>query len=191
MAANGLSQIGDNARGEYQGPGWAEWLLGLAATALAATQLRALIETPPPQTALGYYFQEPYIRLAHILATGVDLALVLTVAAWIFFWKKAELWSVIVAALCVAGAGLAWGELWLASKPDPTRVYTLQGLPFAPVNNMGLLGAAVFCGYLALKLPTGNMARIPSALTRLAIWVGFFGLQWILYDIFVKQPPTP
>ncbi|QYK52391.1 MAG: hypothetical protein KF824_08990 [Fimbriimonadaceae bacterium] len=177
-----MSEPGAPAKGKYHGPGWAEWLLGFAATALAATQLRSFLEDVAPQTALSYYYQEPGIRVFHVAAMTVDLLIVLCVAFWIFVWRKAVVWGTGIMIFCALGAGIIWIELIRAVQPISGRVYQLEGLPFYPVNNMGILGAGVFVGYIALKLPMGEIGKFAQTMTKIALWIGMLGVQWILFE---------
>lgn len=173
---------GSPAKGEYHGPGWSEWILGFGCTILAATQLRSIYSSPEQQTALSYYFQEPGIRAFHVAGATIDFAIVIVVAAWIFAAKKAEIWGFLLMALCMGGLVVGWAELVHALTPNPNRVYVLQGLPFSPVNNAGLLGAAVFMGYFATKVPMGSMGMFVKLALKVALWVGLFGVQWILFE---------
>lgn len=177
-----MSSPGAPAKGKYQGPGWAEWLLGFGVTALAATQLRSFLDDVAPQTALSYYYQEPGVRTFHVLAMGIDLLIVCLVALWIFVWRKAEIWAIGIVILCTAGAGLAWFEIVRAINPISDKVYELEGLPFYPINNLGILGAGIFVGYIALKLPMGEIGKFAQAMTKIALVVSMIGVQWILFE---------
>lgn len=176
------SQPGDPAKGKYHGPGWAEWLLGFAASALAATQLRSFLEDVAPQTALSYYFQEPGMRNFHAAAMVIDLLIVVCVALWIFMWRKAQIWATGIMVLCAVGASLVWTELMRAAQPAAERVYKLDGLPFYPINNMGILGAGIFVGYIALKLPMGEIGKFAQIMTKVVLLIGMIGVQWILFE---------
>ncbi len=178
---------GSPARGEYTGPGWAEWILGFLCTALAATQLRASLESPLQQTALSYYYQEPFVRGFHTTAIVVDALIVIVVFIWIFFSRRSELWSFCVMALCLGGFLISWAEIIRAVVPDPTRVYQLEGLPFFPVNNLGLFGASVFFGYFAMKLPVGEVGKFVKVMLRLTLWIGLFGVQWMIFEQLVSR----
>lgn len=175
---------GSPAKGEYRGPGWSEWLLGFGATMLAGTQLRSITAVPDPQTALSYYFQEPFVRTFHMTSLVIDFAVVLIVAAWIFLWHKADTWSMLVMALCLGGVALGWAELIRATLPSAGRVYVLQGLPFSPINNAGIAGTTLFAGYAATKIPMGTVATLPKILLRVAVCLGLLAAQWILFEQF-------
>lgn len=177
-----IEMPGTPAQGKYQGPGWAEWLLGFACTILAATQLLSILRDPAPQTALSYYYQEPGVRAFHVAGLVIDFLIVLVVTVWIFAWKKAEIWQVLLMALCLTGFVLSWTELYRAIAPDPFRVYLLEGLPFGPINNKGLLGASVFVGFFAMKLPLGSIGQFAKVILRLILWVAIFGVQWMLFE---------
>jgi hypothetical protein len=178
---------GNPAQGKYRGPGWAEWSLGFLCTVLAATQLRSILTTPDPQTALSYYYQEPWVRNFHVAGLTIDLLVVLVVATWIFAWKKSEIWMVVLMALCLSGFVVSWAELLRAVAPDPTRVYILEGLPLGVINNKGILGASVFAGFFAMKMPLGTIDGVAKVLLRLVLWFGIFGVQWMLFEQMVKQ----
>jgi len=176
--------LGASTRGKYEGPGWAEWLLGFGCTALAATQIRALATKPMAQTALSYYMQGEGIRTLHLISVVIDAIIVVCVASWIFAWRKAGVWATIIALACVAGASLCWFELIRAMTPDPTRVYRLDSLPYHPINNQGLLGSAIFLGYLMMKIPLPGMSKPAVVGLRLLLWIGIFGGQLILFDLW-------
>lgn len=182
-----MAITGSPAQGEYSGPGWAEWLLGFLCTVMAATQLRSIFESPAQQTALSYYFQEPLVRGFHISGMVVDALVVLVVLVWIFVSQKAEVWGFLVMALCLGGFLLSWAEAIRAVTPDPTRVYRLEGLPFYPLNNLGLFGASVFFGYYAMKLPVGEVGRFAKVMLRGTVWVGLFGVQWMIFEQMVSR----
>ena len=178
---------GSPAKGEYCGPGWSEWILGFWCTLLAGTQIRAFQNVPPQQSALSYYFQEPGVRTFHLCAIFIDFAIVLTVGVWIFASRKAEVWSFLRAALCISGLVIGWAELFNAVKPLDSRVYVLEGLPFSPLNNAGLLGSAVFIGYFAMKVPTGVLSKFAAVLMKLLLWIGLFGVQLILFEQLTER----
>jgi len=182
-----MTITGSPAQGEYSGPGWAEWMLGFLCTVLAATQLRSILESPQQQTALSYYSQEPFVRGFHISGMVIDALIVLCVLVWIFFSRRAELWSFLVMSLCLGGFLVAWAETIKAVVPDPTRVYQLDGLPFYPMNNMGVLGASVFFGYFAMKLPVGEVGKFTTVMLRLTLWVGLFCVQWMIFEQLVSR----
>lgn len=180
---------GSPAKGEYRGPGWPEWLLGFGCTILAGTQLRSITTVPDPQTALSYYFQEPFVRAFHASSLGIDFLVVLTVAAWIFLWQKSEAWGALTLALCLGGAALGWAELIRATVPTPGRVYLLQGLPFSPVNNGGIAGTTLFAGYATTKIPLGTLTLPAKILLRIAACLGLFVAQWIVFEQIAALTP--
>ena len=143
-----MSNLGAPAQGKYEGPGVAEWVLGFACSALIATQLRSATLPIDPQTALSYYFANPNVRLFHNLAIALDALIVICVAAWIFMWRRAVIWQALIAIFALLGTGLIWFELVQALSISGQN-YTLTSLPFTPINNVGLLGAGLFVGYLS------------------------------------------
>lgn len=180
-----ISDIGAGAKGEYHGPGWPEWLLGLAATALGATQISHLLASVPLQSAESYYLKRGGVVPLHIGSAIVDLLAVFAVAGWIFAWKRSRLWSLMLSAVCFVGTVLVWLELYLATGREVFQVYILPDLPFRPVGNMGLLGATVYLGYLTMRMPTGSMKLAVGVLVKLGIWMGLFGVQWVIFDRMV------
>jgi hypothetical protein len=175
------------AKGQYRGPGWAEWILGFAAAIMAATQFRSLFDEPLRQTALSYYFQESGVRVFHAVSVVLDLSIALVVMIWIFVPRRVALWSAIVAGLCLVGPVLVWIELARILNPGAERVFVLDGLPFRPVNNMGLLGSTIFLGYLGFRLPLGSVGGVARVALGCVLWGGIFGVQSMIYDQLVNR----
>lgn len=182
-----LSELGSSTKGKYVGPSAREWFLGLACTGLAATQIGSIMATVPPQTAMAYYYQRPGVVALHWMSVLVDLVLVVCVAGWIFRSASAGIWANVIGVACAIGIVLVWLELGIALKPDPTMNYLLPGLPFRPINNVGLVGASVFLGYLTLRMPSGTINPVPAVTTKMALWLGLFGMQWVLFESVAKR----
>ena len=182
-----LNFPGGPAKGKYVGPAAREWFLGLAATGLAATQINSLLAPIPPQTALSYYTVRPGIAVLHLLAVLIDFVLLVAIALWIFKAEKAKIWSGVVGTACAVGIVLVWLELGVAVRPDIAQQYLLPGLPFRPINNLGLIGASVFLGYLTLRMPSGSINPVPAVTTKVALWLGLFGMQWVLFESVARR----
>jgi hypothetical protein len=123
--------------------------------------------------AYADYYHNHVIRWLQVVASGVDLSVLLVAACW--RWKRLPQWSAALpfSVLAVAGAWLTWFELWYGATFYYGEVRDKQGLPYN-VNNFGVLGSFVFLAYLVWRVPFGRMhngwtAAVRCALTALLI----------------------
>jgi hypothetical protein len=165
----------------YRGPGWQEWALSFACALLVghdAFIARALRE---PQSAESYYRLLPWVPAMQSAGLAIDLGVMTVTLAWIFFGRNGARFRQAVRALAVLGVLTVWAEVWRAAHVE-SRVFTLTGLPFKPVNNAGIIGAQVFAVYLLAVAPSGRGPWWRTLLAKAGLAFCFWLFQWLLWS---------
>lgn len=62
--------------------------------------------------------------------------------------------------------------------------FLLEGLPFQPLNNLGVIGATVFASYLVFKMPPGRLRPLVATAIKASFVVGTYILQLVAYESF-------
>jgi len=181
-----LSRAGETTKGSYSGPGWPEWLLCVAATTLIALGILTFRSAADPQTADRYYFEQGWVTPLHATAIVLDVAILVATAIGIFLSRRRVKTESLLAALAYIGILLAWSEILIAVRSQPTELYRLTQLPYRPMNNSGLLGAQVFASYLVFKLPPGRLGGWSNFWIRFAIALGVLVAQLLIFDTLAK-----
>ncbi|MCB0825802.1 MAG: hypothetical protein KDC26_06405 [Armatimonadetes bacterium] len=175
---------GGPAKRAYIGPGWPEWLLGLACTILISTQVRDLGRAKLPQTLESYYFAASNAERIHTLAVGVDILILLFIAAWIIRGSLKKWLEPIVIGLAIMGFGLVWYELVGAMALHlPQAEFT--ELPYRPMNQFGLVGSGVFGAYLIAKIQMPKLKPVASVLIKLAFVICSYLMQLMFFDFLM------
>ncbi|MCU0315231.1 MAG: hypothetical protein MUC92_01420 [Fimbriimonadaceae bacterium] len=174
----------------YSGPKWPEWVLSLAVCFLIASLLQTRRQSEYGQTAQRYYFETPGIPILHTIALTLNLILLVSIFLWVVKPVFERFISPLVSFLAFGGILLAWYEVIRATATQPNPIYILQELPYRPVNNLGILGASIFCGYLLFRMPYGFVEVWRSNLIRIGLAVGLFLCQTIAYE-FLTQTQIP
>ncbi len=161
-------------------PGFAEWLLALAAMALIAAEVQTRQDIVRVQSSTAYYFDTPWVPQLHLAATVLDVLVFLLVGLWIVTPWRGRVRAVL-GAVCVVAIVLGWGELVYAVRAQDGAVYRLLDLPFRPINNLGVIGAQVFGTYLILRSPTRRLKGwrwfLVAAMLSIGLWV-FQNVLW-------------
>lgn len=175
---------GGPAKRAYIGPGWPEWLLGLACTVLISTQVRDLGRAKLPQTLESYYFANSNAERIHTFAVGVDVLILLLIAAWIIRGSLKKWLEPAVLTLAILGFGLVWYELVGAMTLNlPQAEFT--ELPYRPINQFGLVGSGVFFAYLISKIQMPKLKPVATILIKLAFVFCSYLVQLMFYDFLV------
>jgi hypothetical protein len=166
--------------------GWPEWLTAAACALMAAYELSLGKQAGMTHTAMSFYSQHPHVVPLHRAALALDVVFILAVGVWVAKpgWGKAL--GPALAVMASVGAAMAWSELWLASRLAADSRYVLAGLPLSPLNNLGLLGAQVFLGYLLSAAARASRGARPRA-SVLLLWMVALGMcQWIAWDVVAR-----
>lgn len=166
-------------------PGWKEYLLALACTALLGYQFQLHQSFKRPQSAGSYYSQEPFVMPLQILGMGLLAAIVLTTVLWLIFLDRAVLWSTIMKVASSLGVVTVWTELAIAHHYSnlESTVYLLTRLPIVPINSAGIIGSSVFLGYLVLSAG-GKERSSGMVLMKVGLVLCFAVAQRVLWDVF-------
>lgn len=156
-------------------------MYGVAVSILGAFELSEFLDSGRTQTADSYYFQVPGIATFHVLGLAVVALSLLCLATWIAMPKFAPVLRVVVVGLAMFGFALVWAELARATVIRDPR-FLLESLPFRPINNLGLIGANVFGGYMLLKLPAGLLRPFPATVIKLTFVAGLVIVQLMIYE---------
>lgn len=174
---------GSTTKGPYAGPGGMDWLLAFVCTVLIGLQFRFFMQAGMPQTALGYYWQEPGVPYFHLTALILDVAIIAATAWWIFRPALRRRFELITTWCAALGFAVVWGELVRASLPAD-RIYLLTEMPFQSVNNNGLFGSTVFAAYIVYKLPRGDRAWWLDFVLKSVLILGLYLVQLMLFNAF-------
>lgn len=166
-------------------PGASEWLLAFATMALAATEFQLRTTQGRVHSSLTYYFQEPGIAPIHFAATVLDVLIFAVPVVWILS-SRGTACKAVMMVLCSVGVALCWIEAVRASGLQG-GVYSLQSLPYAPLNNFGLIGAQVFGTYLVFKLPWPDRRWLPGILVRSTISLCLWLSQVAVWSVVAKS----
>lgn len=165
------------ARGTYQGPGLLDWLLGFACTILIGLEFKNFIAASSPQTSIGYYWQEPFVRQIHAGAIVLNFLALAVMGIWIFRPTMRKIMSILLLSVALLSFLLIWTELVLFFAPRQ-RFYLMSGVPFWPIVNLGLYGSTLYFGYMLFKLPKPkNMKLHWVIILKIMIVIGTFLLQ--------------
>ncbi len=171
---------------KYSGPGGPDWLVAVACSMLIAAEIQTQTARQRIQSGASYYFDSPWVPQMHTLAIVIDGLMVALAMLWMVFQLKrfAQVGMVIVAVL---GFALCWIEIVYALNLQAGTVYKLPGLPFQPVNNVGVIGAQVFGGYLILKTPSGKVQGWRAWVVKLALVTAFWFFQSMVWQMVVPK----
>ena len=122
----------------------------------------------------------------HGTAIAILFLIIGSLAVWIAFPRFANALRLVVITLAVMGFGLVWFELARAAVIVDPR-FTLQDLPFHPINCMGVIGATVFGSYILLKLPSGLLKPLPATLIKASFILSLFIAQLMLFESFITR----
>lgn len=171
---------------KYDGPGWQDWLLSFASSVLIAAEIKTQAGRETLQSTASYYFAEPNVPLFHQAALIIDIAILAFVALWIVSpWKKAS--QTVLITLAGAGIGVCWSEAINAAQLQTDSVYVLSGLPFFPLNNIGIVGAQLFGTYLLFKIPTRGLKKIAEILIKVALAFCFWFAQTFAWQLVIPS----
>ncbi len=182
-----ILEAGAPTKGKYVGPGWSEWLLGLASTVLLASQLQVRKGADDFLSAQHYYFLERNVFLLQNLALTTNFAVILCVTFWIFQSQFRAVLEPALAGLAFIAIVLVWVEISHAVHLQGHTLYRLNELPFHPVANSGLVGSTIFGGYLLSKIPEGHETPWVTWLIKLAYIGGLFCLQLVAFELLLNN----
>lgn len=168
---------------EYTGPAWEDWLASFGATILIALEINARGARDMVQSGVAYYFMEPGIEAVHTVSVSLNIAFLACAIVWLVtkYQKHAERAMV---ALAVVAFVLCWWELTYALQLQESSVFRLPELPFRPINNLGIVGAQVFGGYLIFKLPHQHLKAVPLFLIKSGLCVCLWAFQAVVWQAF-------
>jgi hypothetical protein len=171
---------------KYRGPGAADWLVTLACSALIATEIQTQGASQRAQSGASYYFESPWVPQLHVGALVIDGLMIALAMVWLLTPTRK---FARVAMVCVAfvGLSLCWGEIMYALHVQEGAVYRLDGLPFQPVNNGGVIGAQVFGTYLLLRAPAGRLEGWRAWAVKSALAVAFWVFQFMVWQMVVTR----
>jgi hypothetical protein len=169
---------------KYRGPGGPDWLVAVACSTLVAAELQTQNARRQVQSGASYYFDSPWVPQIHTLALVIDVAIVAFAGVWMVFQLKrfSQTAMLFVAAL---GLALCWLELVYALQLQSGTVFVLNGLPYQPVNNVGLIGAQVFGTYLVFKTPSGKVHGWRAWTVKLVLAVALWFFQSVVWQMVV------
>lgn len=171
---------------KYRGPGLADWLVALACSALIAAEIQTQGASQRAQSAASYYFESAWVPQIHVAALVVDGLMLLLAMVWLLTpTRKFARSAMTVVAL--AGLALCWGEILYALRVQEGAVYRLDGLPFQPANNAGVIGAQVFGTYLLLRAPAGRLEGWRAWAVKLALAAAFWVFQFMVWQMVVPR----
>jgi len=160
--------------------------LSLAATTLIGLEILNFRNAADPQTADRYYFEQSWVPWLHYGAIAINVAVVGATMVGVFLSRRTIRTEPLVGILAYLGVLLAWSEIMLALRSQPTELYRLVDLPYRPMNNFGLLGAQIFVTYLVFKLPAGRLGAWQVFLLRTSLAIGAFLAQLLVYELVAR-----
>ncbi|MGE0001265.1 MAG: hypothetical protein AB7F50_11020 [Fimbriimonadaceae bacterium] len=160
---------------------WPEFLLALATAVMIGHNLSLARTADQSQSAMFFYWQNPWVGPMNLGSTLLCGAVCLGVAAWIGMPGRGRLFGPLLLVFCCIGAAGAWSEAVLAARAEASAGYVLAGLPILPLSSYGLVGSQAFLTYILSSVVRRGGARPPFGLVLL--WsVGLLCTQWLAWD---------